>query len=109
MGGRREFPQVSEQDLALFRADAGREESLGIEDYVVCRECGQCCTVIKHLPRHGLSKEEYRAKWSGAPSASQAERNLRKQAGKRRWADRDRRKKQASMMESVWASLTKQE
>lgn len=82
-------PRVSEEELALFRADPAREEKLGIEDHVVCRECGsrQTCLGTAHLLGHGLSAKEYGLKWPGAPLYSPYQKAKRKK-NQQNWVSR---------------------
>ena len=58
MNARRAVPA---DELAFYRQHA--REAVR-EDGVVCLECGALCWRLgKHVPVHGLSAAEYRAKW----------------------------------------------
>lgn len=68
------IPKVSRRELMLFRRDPDREERLGITRYVMCRECGAKLRRLVgggHLRLvHKISREQYQAKWPGAPLLS---------------------------------------
>jgi hypothetical protein len=62
---------MTDEELALFRADPEREKSLRIRDYVVCRECGaRVAHLDAHLRQHRMTTKQYRGKWPGAPLSS---------------------------------------
>src|SRR6266849_8365410 len=69
--------RVGSRELKRFRVDAllGKDalgiklyDQLGIEDYVVCLNCGaKICSLYTHFEVCGGGKDEYRTKWPGAP------------------------------------------
>jgi predicted transcriptional regulator len=101
--------KVSDSDLALFRADPGREGLLGITDYVVCRECGTQFVYLHgstggHLSRqHQMSDKQYRHKWPGAPTvAAKALGRLKEQHRKAQTSFRARNPRKVKLYSKQW-------
>jgi hypothetical protein len=81
--------KLSEAEFTLYRADPNREESLGVREYVVCRECGRRPQALStgHLRAHGLTAKGYGQKWPDAPLYS-PEAKTKRLNHQRRWVSR---------------------
>jgi hypothetical protein len=77
------------------------------EDFVICRICGRRFSFLNilHLRVHGTTLAEYKKKFPGAPTASLASRNRKRDGQNERWTSKARKKKSRDMTASFEQKL----
>ena len=92
-----EAKRLSDEELAEYRTDPHREQTLGTTDHVICRECARTCRMInaRHLGMPGHSNvsslDLYKKVWLDAPTVcAEVHGNLSDQATGQ-WQDPDAR------------------